>query len=77
MKIQIELGVLSPSVSKQLKGVFPSEKLAIFDRLSDAITRLHIFGLITDGESTRARKRLIKFIQRKLDETRRQTSVRL
>jgi len=70
MKCTIELGCLSPTLSEQLKGVLPAEKLVIFDKLTDAINRLSVFGLLSDSESDRARKRLIKMIQRKANEIR-------
>ena len=62
MKLKIELGALSPKLSVQLEGLLPPEKLAVFDGHATAITRLHIHGLISDAESDRARKRLMRKI---------------
>lgn len=56
-RIPIEFGALAKSISKQL-GI----KAVPFDNDADAISRLHVRGLLTDGETDKARNRLMKKI---------------
>jgi predicted Ser/Thr protein kinase len=53
--MDIKLGALSPKLSEQIESL-PE----IFDKDADAITRLYIRGLLTDLETKKARKRLVK-----------------
>ena len=59
--MDIVLGALCPKLSEQIPGL--SEH---YDRDADAITRLVIRGILTDSEATKARKRLLKRIERDL-----------
>ena len=56
-RIPIEFGALAQSISTQL-GI----KAVPLDNDADAITRLHVRGLLTDSETDKARKRLMKKI---------------
>lgn len=58
---EIRMGALAPKLSEQIPGL-PEH----FDRDADAITRLKIRGLLTDAEGDKARKRLIKAIEKDL-----------
>jgi len=60
--MDIVLGAMCPKLSEQIP--YLSEH---YDRDADAITRLVIRGLLTDGEATKAHKRLLKHIQREVD----------
>lgn len=59
----LEIGALCDPISKQLAGLLPENKLAQFDAMNDAITTCYVHGLMSDGESDRARKRLLKKIK--------------
>lgn len=63
---EITLGALEKPLTEQLKGLLPHEVAMVFELHAKAISRCHIFGLISDAESDRARKRLIKKIQAKI-----------
>ena len=73
MSIKITLGALAPSITEQLKELnLPDDKIAQvlpFNLDADAITRLHIRGIITDTEYNNASKRLMKKIVQVLNET--------
>ena len=58
---EIHMGALSPKLSDQIPGL-PDH----FDRDADAITRLKVRGLMTDSEGDKARKRLVKAIEKHL-----------
>jgi len=64
--MQIELGLLSPSVTEQLNkaGISSKDKeeLKRIDMDADAISRLHIRNLITETEALKARNKLMKNI---------------
>lgn len=55
--IEIVFGALSPKPSDQVRGL--PEK---YDTHADAVTRLAIAGILTDGEAHKARGRLMKRI---------------
>ena len=58
--IHIQFGALAPSLRDQLGAALPSH----FQDDADAITRLHVRGVLSDSEAQRARKRLISAIHR-------------
>lgn len=53
MRKELIFGAVAPKLSEQIKGL---DK--IFDRDAAEISRLYVRGLLTDGESLKARKRL-------------------
>jgi len=57
--MEIKMGALCPKLSEQLPGL--DEK---YDKFSDAITLLTIQGILTDSETHKARKRLIKKMEK-------------
>ena len=57
--MEICMGALSPKLSEQIIGL-PTE----YDKDADAITRLFVREIITDSECQRARRRLIKKIEK-------------
>ncbi len=61
----IAFGALAPKLSKQFPGLKPPHA-GRFDRDSEAITRLHVRGLLPDGEASKARTRLLKAIGKHL-----------
>ena len=63
--MKIRFGALSEPLHKQL-DVPPSE-LELEQKLADAITLCSIHFIMTDGEVTKARKRLMKLIEKKLN----------
>lgn len=70
MKTKIlELGSLCDSISKQLSGCMPSDELESLDVMNDAITTCYVHGLITDSETGRARKRMVKIVHKKIGES--------
>ena len=62
MKIQI--GATSPKLAEQLKGLAAKRDLDFADRVSAAISFLHISGFLTDSQADYATKKLIKAIQK-------------
>jgi hypothetical protein len=58
-----DIGALCEPLVGQLKGLAQAKELKRLDDHSRAITRLHIFGLLTDSESDSARRRLVKMVQ--------------
>lgn len=73
--MNIEVGAFAPSPSKQLglsRRAF-SGMMAVFDADASAITRLAVKGLLTDVEARKARKRLIRDMER---EQRREASIK-
>lgn len=63
MKIQIELGALAPDLKDQLSELnLPETETIHLQSDMNAISRCHIRGLITDAESDKAYKRLMKKI---------------
>lgn len=64
--MKIELGALSPDISKQLEDAgFEAVGISVdlLDRLANGITLVNLHGCITDRECERARQRLIKRIK--------------
>lgn len=62
----IELGAMSDAIAKQLhdQGVEQIGKsVDLLDRMANAIAILHLHGCLTDGETDRARKKLVKQIK--------------
>ena len=65
-KMNIKLGALCPSISEQLEkqGLEQIGKsIELLDRLADAITLTSIHGCLSESETNRARKRLVKMIK--------------
>lgn len=65
-RMEIVISALGPSISEQcnalgLESVGLSLELA--DRISRAITISHIHGMLTDAETERARKRLMRRVK--------------
>ena len=60
----IRLGAITPPLKAQLQGILPAGELDIYDKDADAISRLAVRGLITEAAATRARKRLIRSIEK-------------
>ena len=64
MKDKITMGALSPQLHKQLD--VPPSLLELEQRLADAITLCNIHSVLTDTETHKARKRLMKQVATKL-----------
>ena len=62
MKVKIRLGALSPPLHEQLGVDVEATEQA--QKCADAITLLHIVGFLTDSETHRSRKRLIKSLEK-------------
>lgn len=61
--LKVEFGAMSQPLKKQVKGLrFPS----MFQANADAITRLNVYGLLTESEAHRARLRLLKSIEKEM-----------
>jgi hypothetical protein len=60
---QFDIGALCEPLVGQLKGLAQEQELKRLDDHSRAITRLHIFGLLTDLQADSARHRLVKLVQ--------------
>lgn len=67
MRIDIEIGALSPSLSSQLGDMVSPEDAAALDKDNMAITRCYVRGLIGYASTTTARKRLLKDCQKAVD----------
>ena len=53
--MQIELGAMSPKLSKQLAETkIPKDRLVILDKLADSRTWLYLHGILTDADLRRA-----------------------
>jgi outer membrane protein assembly factor BamA len=62
----IELGAMSDTIAKQLhdQGVEQIGKsVELLDRMANAITILYLHGCLTDSETDKARKKLVKQIK--------------
>ena len=69
MKLQIRVGALAPSLSEQLKQQnlgCSKEELKHWTLDSEAINRLRIRGVITDGEAHKAGMRLLRKISKRV-----------
>mgnify|MGYP003563576497 FL=1 len=62
--MRIELGATSPKLAEQLKGLAAKRDLNFADRVSEAISFLHISRFLTDSQADSATKKLIKTIQK-------------
>ena len=63
MRRTIELGAMSPPLSKQLAGLrVPKARLRILDKLADSLTWCYVHGLLTEPEHQRAGQRLIALV---------------
>jgi hypothetical protein len=63
----IEFGALAKPLKEQLKNTcVPVKVLTTLDDVSKSLTKLYIKGFLTDGEVKRARKRIIKKIEKSL-----------
>jgi hypothetical protein len=61
--MELKFGALSPKISEQLKLTHLSKKsLRHYDLDADAITRLHVRGLMNDSTARRTRQRLVNRI---------------
>lgn len=65
--MQIRFGALSPKLHEQL-GV-SEEETALEQRLSDAIVLCLIHSVLTDTEAHKARKRIVKMLEKKEKDT--------
>lgn len=63
--VSIHLGAFAPRISQQVKGMDPKVGLH-FDRDAEAIVRLKVRGLLSDGEGNRAGQRLVDKIAKHL-----------
>ena len=64
--LSIEFGALVPPLRTQLQGQasVPLDVITQAQQDADAITRLKIHQILTDGEAHRARQRLLAFLCR-------------
>lgn len=62
MKLTLQFGAMAPKLAEQLDGIarLPKSLLSAFQQDADAVTRLAVRGLLPDGETAKARKRLLK-----------------
>lgn len=69
MEIGIHFGALAPSVSEQVQKQlnYTDAKLLEFDKDANALVRVYMSGIITDGENRKARQRLMKQVTRHLN----------
>ena len=63
--MQIRFGGLSPDLHEQLG--FPKKDLELEQRLADAVTSCQIHGVLTDSETHKARKRIVKMIDNRIE----------
>ena len=64
----LSFGALAPKISEQLAGKIDAKKAEGFDADAFELTRLKIRGLLTDGEVHKARRRLVKAIEKAIRE---------
>lgn len=57
--MEIRFGAMAPYLSEQIPGLDEQ-----YDIDADCITRLHIRGILPDAETHKARKRLLKKIEK-------------
>ena len=60
--MEIRFGALSEPLHEQLG--LPEEDMKLVQRLADAVTLCNIHGILPDGETHKARKRIVKEINR-------------
>lgn len=67
MTLKLNIGALGPTIAEQLaaRGYRTSMPAATLDRYEHAIHLLRLHGLLTDAESDRAFKRLIRELKAK------------
>jgi hypothetical protein len=63
MRRTVELGAMSPPLTKQLRGLnVPKARLRILDKLAESLTWCYVHGLLTEPERQRAGQRLIALV---------------
>lgn len=70
--ISITVGALEPPLTEQLRGVLPFAKSDALEADSNAITRCNLMGYMPDAAAHRARQRLIKKIEKTVQDHRRE-----
>lgn len=63
--MKIVLSALGPSIQEQLIKLgleHHGAKIEFIDALAHQVTLLHLQGILTDAECTRARKRVVKML---------------
>ena len=65
--MEIILGPLAPTLSKQLRGKLPDDELAVFERDHAAINRLSTRRYLTRAQAHIAQRKLVKRIQKELE----------
>lgn len=64
-QVTIELGALAKPLSEQIpSGTIDSSDVEVFQKDSDAITRLYVRGYITGAQTATARKKLLRALQK-------------
>lgn len=63
--MQLRMGAMSPPLHEQYG--MDAEDWEWEQKFADAITLLHVHSLLTDAETHRARKRLVKRLNEKMD----------
>lgn len=70
--LRLSMGAMSAPISKQLteQGFkFDKKKVGAYEQQADAITRLHINGILAPSESNKCRDRLHKKIIKHLSDS--------
>jgi hypothetical protein len=62
-RITIEIGIMAPDLTEQLKGVLDADEASRFEVDSKAISRLNIRDLIGDYLTNQARQKLVRKIE--------------
>ena len=66
----LSFGAMSPPLSSQLSHTrIPMDTLLLFDRIADAMVLLRVKGIMSGTEHTKAVRRLVKLIEKKMKET--------
>ena len=66
----LEFGVLAAPLTEQLKGIIPFDAARTYQTVSDDIAGLYVEGFLTDREADAAWKRLLKAIQKHINQIR-------
>ena len=62
--MQIVFSALGPSVSQQMEaGGAKLKNAELIDRLEHAVTMLHVHSCLTNAETDRARRRILKLMR--------------
>ena len=61
--LKLDLGALADPLDEQLERQGLVMDCTVLQRDADAVARLYVRGLLTDGETVKARARLFKSIQ--------------